>query len=166
MAILVGLIRKSKDELMKIADILQEDSVFLDTTSETKKQLLTELAILAHQKTGLDQDVVFDALIERERLGTTGIGRGVALPHIRLGGLKKIFCAFLKTHPLDFESVDSKQVDLVFFLVVPEEAGSDHLKALSHLSKLLRDDEVTKALRGTDNVDSLYKIIVAHDTDD
>ena len=151
---------------MKIADILREESIFLDTTSETKKQLLTKLAALAHEKTGADQDVVFDALIERERLGTTGIGRGVALPHIRLGGLKEIFCAFIKTHPLDFEAVDSKQVDLIFFLVVPEEAGSDHLKALSHLSRLLRNEDVTKALRGTNNLNTLYKIIVAHDADD
>lgn len=85
------------------------------------------------EETGLDKRTVLDALIERERLGTTGVGRGVALPHTRLPDLKKIFCAFVRTKPIDFEAVDEKPVDLFFLLLVPEKDGADHLKALARL---------------------------------
>ena len=151
---------------MKIEDSLSKDAVLIDTASQTKKQFLTHLASIAQERTGIDSGIIFDALIERERLGTTGVGKGVALPHIRLSGLKNIFCAFIKVNPIDFEAVDNKQIDLAFFLVVPEEAGSDHLKALARLSRLLRNEKVTNSLRNTDNPDTLYAIIKAHDTED
>ena len=114
---------------MKIADILSSDAVIHNLKAKSKKQLLTELATLAAKKTGLDAAVILDALIERERLGTTGIGFGVALPHTRLAKLKKIFCGFATSEPVDFDSVDNKPVDLAFVLLVPEAAGADHLKA-------------------------------------
>ncbi|MBQ3034964.1 MAG: PTS IIA-like nitrogen regulatory protein PtsN [Alphaproteobacteria bacterium] len=149
---------------MKITDILSKDSVIADLTSDSKKNLLEELATLASKETGLDSRVILDALVERERLGSTGVGRGVALPHTRLLGLDKIFCAFVRTNPVDFEAVDGKLVDLVFLLLVPEESGADHLKALSCLSKLLRDETVTAALRKASNVDEIYQIICENDT--
>jgi len=149
---------------MKITDILSKDSVIADLTSDSKKNLLEELATLASKETGLDSRVILDALVERERLGSTGVGRGVALPHTRLLGLEKIFCAFVRTNPVDFEAVDGKLVDLVFLLLVPEESGADHLKALSCLSKLLRDETVTAALRKASNVDEIYQIICENDT--
>ena len=132
---------------MKIVDILPKDAVVCDVDVSSKKQLLELLSRLAADKTGLDERMVLDALVERERLGTTGIGRGVALPHTRLGALKHIFCAFIRTTPVDFESVDNKPVDLVFLLLVPEEAGADHLKALARLSRLLRDETVAASWR-------------------
>lgn len=149
---------------MKITDILSKDSVIADLTSDSKKNLLEELATLASKETCLDSRVILDALVERERLGSTGVGRGVALPHTRLLGLDKIFCAFVRTNPVDFEAVDGKLVDLVFLLLVPEESGADHLKALSCLSKLLRDETVTAALRKASDVDEIYQIICENDT--
>jgi len=151
---------------MKIVDILRLDSIVCDAEAGSKKQLLELLADLAAEKTGLDGRLVLDALIERERLGTTGIGRGVALPHTRLATLKRIFCAFVRTKPVDFESVDDKPVDLVFLLLVPEEAGADHLKALARLSRLLRDETVATALRQAKDPESIYDLIEENDTDD
>ena len=149
---------------MKITDILSKESVIADLTVDSKKNLLEELADLASKETNLDPRVILEALVERERLGSTGVGHGVALPHTRLLGLEKIFCAFVRTNPVDFEAVDGKLVDLVFLLLVPEESGADHLKALSCLSKLLRDETVTAALRKASNVDEIYQIICENDT--
>lgn len=151
---------------MRITDILTPDSIICNADAVSKKQLLEMLAELASEKTGMDERMILDALVERERLGTTGIGRGVALPHTRLGTLKHIFCAFIKTTPVDFESVDDKPVDLAFLLLVPEEAGADHLKALARLSRLLRDDSVASALRQVKTPESAYKIISDNDTED
>ena len=151
---------------MKIVDILRLDSIVCDAEAGSKKQLLELLAELAAEKTGLDERLVLDALIERERLGTTGIGRGVALPHTRLTTLRRIFCAFVRTKPVDFEAVDDKPVDLVFLLLVPEEAGADHLKALARLSRLLRDESVATALRQAKDPNSVYRLIEENDTED
>ncbi len=144
---------------MKITDILSKESIVCNLSSDSKKNLLEELADLASKETGVESRVILEALVERERLGTTGVGHGVALPHTRLLGLEKIFCAFVKTNPVDFEAVDGKLVDLVFLLLVPEEAGADHLKALSCLSKLLRDESITAALRKATTVDEIYQLI-------
>ncbi len=151
---------------MKIVDILQKDAVVCDVNVSSKKQLLELLSRLAADKTGLDERMVLDALVERERLGTTGIGRGVALPHTRLGALKNIFCAFVRTTPVDFESVDNKPVDLVFLLLVPEEAGADHLKALARLSRLLRDETVAADMRHAKDAVAVYDLIRQNDKED
>ena len=148
---------------MKIVDILSKESVVCDLSSDGKKKLLEDLAVLASKGTGVDSRVILDALVERERLGTTGVGAGVALPHTRLVGIDKIFCAFVRTNPVDFESVDGKLVDLVFLLLVPEEAGADHLKALARLSRLLRDENVTAQLRKAKTNDEIYQIISESD---
>jgi len=151
---------------MKIADILSSDAVIHNLKAKSKKQLLTELAALAAKKTGLDAAVVLDALIERERLGTTGIGFGVALPHTRLAKLKKIFCGFATSEPVDFDAVDNKPVDLAFVLLVPEAAGADHLKALARLSRLLRNEDVVEALRKATSAKELYQLLIENDLDD
>jgi len=150
---------------MKIKEILRPDCVLVEKTASSKKQLLEKLAYLAAEKTGLDDMIILNALVERERLGTTGIGRGVALPHTRLEGLKEIFCAFMKTNSTNFEAIDNKPVDLLFLLLVPENAGADHLKALASLSRLLRDEKVTEKLRKSDLPKELYSIILDNDTD-
>jgi len=151
---------------MKIVNILGLDSIICDADVGSKKQLLELLAGLAAKKTGLDERTILDALIERERLGTTGIGRGVALPHTRLSSLRRIFCAFVRTKPVDFESVDDKPVDLIFLLLVPEEAGADHLKALARLSRLLRNESVATALRQAKDPQTVHRLIEDNDTDD
>jgi len=151
---------------MKIADILASDAVLHHLKAKSKKQLLSELANMAAEKTGLEATVVLDALIERERLGTTGIGMGVAVPHTRLPKLKKIFCGFATSDPVDFDSVDNKPVDLVFVLLVPEEAGADHLKALARLSRLLRNEQTVEALRQAESAKDLYRLILKNDADE
>lgn len=148
---------------MQIRDILSQADIVINTVPESKKFVLEQLSALAASKTGIEESTILDALIERERLGTTGVGHGVALPHTRLIGLGKIFCAFMKTAPIDFESVDGKTVDLIFLLLVPEEAGADHLKALSHLSALLRSETVANRLRKAKTAEELYKLILKND---
>ncbi|MBP5534757.1 MAG: PTS sugar transporter subunit IIA [Alphaproteobacteria bacterium] len=133
---------------MKIADILNFARIQLDVPATSKKQVLETISNLAADSTGCERQIIFDALVERERLGTTGIGKGVAIPHARLAGLKDLYCLFMRVNPaVDFESVDGKAVDLIFCLLVPEESGADHLKALARISKLLRNDEICAELR-------------------
>ena len=133
---------------MKIADILNFARIQLDVPATSKKQVLETISNLAADSTGCERQIIFDALVERERLGTTGIGKGVAIPHARLAGLKDLYCLFMRVNPaVDFESVDGKAVDLIFCLLVPEESGADHLKALARISKLLRHDEICAELR-------------------
>ena len=151
---------------MKIADILAPDAVLHNVKAKSKKQLLDALATLAAKKTGLDAVTVLDALIERERLGTTGIGFGVALPHTRLPKLKKIFCGFASSEPVDFDAVDNKPVDLAFVLLVPEEAGADHLKALARISRLLRNEDTVESLRKASSAKELYELVIENDTDE
>ncbi len=151
---------------MKIKDILSVGDVYTQTQALNKKQFLDKLAQLAGEKTGLDKEIILNALVERERLGTTAIGRGVALPHARLNHLNKIYCSFVKSAPMDFDAVDKKPVDLCFLLLVPENAGADHLKALARLSRLLRNEKATQKLRSADLPKELFKIIVDYDVDE
>lgn len=151
---------------MKITDILSKKAIIPDGKFGSKRQLLEKLSDMAHDETGADSRVVFDALLERERLGTTGVGRCVALPHTRMTGLKKLFCAFIKTEPVAFDSVDGKPVDLVFLLLAPEESGADHLKALAKLSRILRDETIATALREAKTAGEIYDIIAHYDAEE
>lgn len=151
---------------MKIQDILSQDCVWVEKTALPKKKLLEKMSHLAAEKTGLSEAVILDALVERERLGTTGIGRGVALPHSPVSGLKKIFCAFVKTVPVDFEATDKKPVKFLFLLLVPPNAGADHLKALAKLSRLLRNENVLASFEKSELPKELYKTITTNDTDE
>ena len=145
---------------MKIADILNLARIQLDVPATSKKQVLETIAKLAAASSGCEQQIVFDALIERERLGTTGIGKGVAIPHARLSGLKGLYCLFMRVNPaVDFEAVDGKPVDLIFCLLVPEESGADHLKALARISKLLRNDKVCTELRTVRNPKDVLMLV-------
>ena len=151
---------------MKIIDILSKGSVVPNGAYGSKRQLLEELAKVAARQTGLDERIVFDALLERERLGTTGVGKGVALPHTRLAGLDNIFCAFVKSEPVSFDAVDGKPVDLIFLLLAPEESGADHLKALAKLSRILRDEMAAEGLRQAKSTDDIYALIEKYDAED
>lgn len=150
---------------MKITDILKPTAIELDVKVDSKKDLLEKVAALAAKQTGADKRAIFDALIEREKLGTTGIGNGVAIPHARLAGLKELYCAFLRVNNVDFEASDGKPVDVVFFLLVPEESGADHLKALARISKLLRNDSVCAALRAATENKKVFSLIGQADKD-
>ena len=151
---------------MKIIDILSKGAIVPNGAFGSKRQLLEELAKVASNQTGLDDRIVFDALLERERLGTTGVGKGVALPHTRLAGLEKIFCAFVKSEPVSFDAVDGKPVDLIFLLLAPEESGADHLKALAKLSRILRDETAAEGLRGAKTPDDVFALIEKYDAED
>ena len=103
---------------------------------------------------------IYDVLLERERLGSTGVGNGIAIPHGKLAGLKRLQGLFLRLEPaVDFDSVDEQPVDLVFLLLAPESAGADHLKALARVSRLLRDRQVCEKLRGAEHPDALYALL-------
>ena len=151
---------------MKIQDILSADCVWVEKTVLSKRKMLEKISHLAAEKTGLSEAAVLDALIERERLGTTGVGRGVALPHSPIQNLKKLFCAFVKTTPMDFEATDDRPVEFLFLLLVPPNAGADHLKALAKLSRLLRNDSALSEMKKAELPKELYKIIIKNDTDE
>jgi PTS system nitrogen regulatory IIA component len=145
---------------MEIADLITPSSVVAQLRAANKKQALTELARRAAVTTGTHERAIYDVLIERERLGTTGIGTGIAIPHGRLPGLKNLFGFFARLErPIPFEAIDDEPVDLIFLLLAPETAGADHLKALALVSRLLRDRTVCEKLRGTDNADALYALL-------
>ncbi|MBP5161115.1 MAG: PTS IIA-like nitrogen regulatory protein PtsN [Alphaproteobacteria bacterium] len=150
---------------MKIKDFLQTEDVFLDVSGSSKKQVLENISALCAKQIQLEEQVIFGALVERERLGTTGIGRGVAIPHARLANLKDLFGAFVRVKPIDFESVDGQPVDLLFVLLVPEDSGADHLKALARISKLLRDEAVCTQLRQAQTAEDVINLIKKADND-
>lgn len=145
---------------MEIADLLTPASVVASLRAATKKQCLQELARRAAPLVGRDERRIFEVLLERERLGSTGIGSGVAVPHGRLAGLMRPHGLFARLEkPVDFEAIDSQPVDLVFLLLTPDSAGADHLKALARVSRLLRDRAICEKLRGTDRAEALYALL-------
>lgn len=145
---------------MIIADLITPQSVIANFRVSSKKQALQELAKKAASLVGQPEKLVFDVLSERERLGTTGVGLGIAIPHGKLPGLDRMTGLFARLdRPVDFEAIDNQPVDLIFLLLAPEDAGADHLKALARVSRLLRDRAVCAKLRGTDNADALYALL-------
>jgi len=145
---------------MEIADILQPNGVIANLRAANKRQALQELAKRAAQLTGKHERAIFEVLLERERLGTTGIGHGTAIPHGRMPDLPQIYALFARLEkPVDFEAIDNQPVDLIFLLLTPANSGADHLKALARLSRLLRDKAMCDKLRGTDRADALYALL-------
>lgn len=145
---------------MEIADLITPRSVIAQLRAANKRQALQELARRAAIVTGFHDRMVYDVLVERERLGTTGIGMGIAIPHGKLPGLDRLYGIFARLErPIPFEAIDDQPVDLMFLLLAPETAGADHLKALARVSRLLRDRAVCEKLRGTDNADALYALL-------
>ena len=137
------------------------DAVLACVKASGKKALLAELAAKAAAFYKLDERRLFDRLLERERLGSTGIGGGIAIPHGRMAGLEKPVGLFARLgHPVDFDSIDERPVDTVFLLLAPEGAGADHLKALARVSRLLRDRSLVEKLRATESADALYALLV------
>ena len=147
---------------MEIADLLAgPDAVLACVKASGKKALLAELAARAAVRYKLDERRLFDRLLERERLGSTGIGGGIAIPHGRMPGIEKPVGLFARLgHPVDFDSIDERPVDTVFLLLAPEGAGADHLKALARVSRLLRDRSLVEKLRATESADALYALLV------
>jgi PTS system nitrogen regulatory IIA component len=145
---------------MKISDLLQPAAVLAALKVNGKKQLLQELAARAAGIVRQPERKIFETLMEREKLGTTGVGQGIAIPHGRLGDLKDIVGVFARLEqPIDYDAVDNQPVDLVFMLLAPEGAGADHLKALARVSRLLRNQAATEKLRAAKSAEAIYAIL-------
>lgn len=145
---------------MKISDLVVPDAVIPNLRVASKKQALQELANKASEIVGIDSRDIFDTLLERERLGTTGVGQGIAIPHGKLANIDSLYGVFARLEsPIDFESIDDQPVDLLFLLLAPEDAGADHLKALAKVSRLLRDQTMCEKLRGSDGKDAIYALL-------
>ena len=145
---------------MEIHDLLMPDAVKSVSVVSSKKTLLHALSDLAAQVHNLDAETVVRALQDREALGPTGVGHGVALPHARLAGLEKVKAIFIRLEkPVDFGAVDRQPVDLFFCLFAPEDAGVEHLKALALISRTMRDAGICAKLRANTEQDTLYTII-------
>lgn len=155
-----GLPQISKGSVLEITEILAPDSVIYDLKAGSKKQVLQTLARHAAASTGLHERAIFETLLERERLGTTGVGEGVAIPHGRIAEIDSIGALFARLkEPIDFDAVDGKPVDLLFLLLAPAQAGADHLKALSKISRLLRDRGNCEKLRGAKSAEAIYALL-------
>jgi PTS system nitrogen regulatory IIA component len=145
---------------MTITDLVAPEAIIPALKVNNKKQALQELAARASGLTGQNERSVFEVLLQREKLGTTAVGYGVAIPHGKLPKLEKLFGLFARLErAIDFEAMDGQPVDLIFLLLAPEGAVADHLKALALVSRLLRDRTVCEKLRGTDNADALFALL-------
>ncbi len=145
---------------MQLSDLISTDGVVPSLKVSSKKQALQELAQLAGRVTGLSSRDVFETLLQRERLGSTGLGHGIAIPHGKLPGLDRLHGIFARLDtPIEFDALDGQKVDLIFLLLAPESAGADHLKALARVSRMLRDGSVATKLRGSDERTALYAIL-------
>lgn len=146
---------------MELVDILRPNRVAAGLKASNKKQLLEHLARWAGSEAGIPSETIFETVMGRERLGTTGIGYGIAVPHARLPGLRESAGFFARLHPpVDFQAIDGAPVDLVFLLLTPREAGVEHLKSLANVSRALRNPGICARLRGAETADALYAVLV------
>lgn len=145
---------------MDISVILSEDKVFPCVEAENKRRLFELAAKLLSEAEDLDEAKVFEALWERENLGSTGYGEGIAVPHARIEGLNKVMALFMRLKKsIDFDSPDNKNVDLISVLISPEKSGEDHLQALAVFSRVLKNPEVCKKLRQAKSAHEIYTIL-------
>ena len=145
---------------MNLADLITPAAIYPSVKAKTKKLALQEIAQKAAALTGIEARDILDTLLQRERLGSTGVGRGIAIPHGRLPALKSIVTLFARLEdPIDFEALDDEPVDLIFLLLAPEDAGADHLKALARISRLLREPSTIDRLRASRDRATLYSVL-------
>jgi PTS system nitrogen regulatory IIA component len=145
---------------MDIVDLLAPGAVLPSLKAQSKKHLLQEMSARAAALTGLPERRIFETLVERERLGSTGMGQGIAIPHGRIAGLARIVGLFARLEtPIAYDAVDDQPVDLVFLLLAPEGAGADHLKALAKVSRLLRNQAACEKLRAASKPEVLYALL-------
>lgn len=152
---------------MHLSDFLDFDAIKTGLPGGSKKSLLQQLSNLAAQRLGLDSAAILASLAEREQLGSTGFGHGVAIPHGKVEGLKQIYCMFARlAEPLDYKAIDGKPVDLVFLLLSPPEAGAEHLKALAAISRVTRHAATLEKMRGSRSRDALAAVLMGADERD
>ena len=146
---------------MVLTEILAVEAVHYAQSETSKKRLLQKISEQAASAYGLDSAVVFSALNARELLGTTGVGRGVAIPHARFDDLDRVIGLFTRLEkPLDYGSMDQQPVDLIFTLLAPQKEGAEHLKALALVSRTLRDEDVCAKLRSNQNEQIIFSILI------
>jgi PTS system nitrogen regulatory IIA component len=145
---------------MQLNELVAPQAILASLKVSNKKQALQELAAKAATLTGRPEREIFDVLLQREKLGSTALGAGIAIPHGKLPQLDKIYGLFARLdRPIDFEALDGQPVDLVFVLLAPEAAGADHLKALSRIARLLRDQQLANQLRDARDVDGIHAVL-------
>jgi len=145
---------------MPLNDLIAPNAILPALKVNNKKQAIQEIAARAAELTGLNERSVLEILLQREKLGSTAVGNGVAIPHGKLAKLGRLFGLFARLdRPIDFEALDGQPVDLMFLLLAPETAGADHLKALARVARLLRDPEVARKLRESRDADALYAVL-------
>ena len=145
---------------MPLTDLVAPSAIIPALKVNGKKQAIQELAGRAAKLTGQSERLIFETLMQREKLGSTGVGNGVAIPHGKLPKLTKLFGLFARLErPVDFESLDGQPVNLIFLLLAPEGAGADHLKALARIARLLRDQDVAKKLRASRDAQAIYSVL-------
>ena len=150
---------------MHLGDLISPEAVIPSLKVKTKKQLLQEMSARTGRLTGLSERDIFDVLWQRERLGSTGLGHGVAIPHAKHPGIKRIVGVFARlAEPVDFDAMDGDKVDIVCLLLAPEGAGADHLKALACISRLLRDGQAVEKLRVSRDEAALYAVLTEQTT--
>lgn len=142
---------------MDISDILSENMVVVNLEAESKRQLLEKLSQLVAKKKDIDPNTVFEAILERENLGSTGYGNGVAFPHARINGLDKVITLVARlSSAVEYEALDGKPVDIVAFMLSPENSGEDHLQSLALLSRVLKDEDVCRKIRNAKTAHEIY----------
>ena len=151
--------------MVNIQDMLRKDYIIDDLKSKTKKEALAELSeVFLHDNTDIDRDSVVEVLMDREKLGSTGIGEGIAIPHGKLKGLENLIVSFGRSRVgVDFDSLDGGPVHLFFLLVAPENSAGQHLKALAKISRMLKDVSFRESLVEADSTEAIYDIIVEKD---
>ena len=152
---------------MQLSDFLDFDAVKAAMSPGNKRSLLQQLTHLAGQRLGVDPAALLTSVIERERLGSTGFGQGVAIPHGKVEGLQRIYGLFARlSEPVDYKAIDGAPVDLVFLLLSPVDAGAEHLKALAAISRVIRHASILDKMRGARSRDALAAVLIGADERD
>lgn len=145
---------------MYLSDLITESAILPALKVNSKKQLLQLIAEKASEISGVAEREIFEVILQRERLGSTGVGNGIAIPHGKLSGVDRIIGVFARLEtPVDFEATDEQPVDLVFLLLAPEGAGADHLKALSRIARAMRDANTASKIRGSSDAAAIHTFL-------
>ena len=152
---------------MHLSDFLDFDAIKTSLSGGNKRSLLQQLSNLAGQRLEMDPAAILASVNEREQLGSTGFGQGVAIPHGKLESLTRIYCLFVRlSEPVDYKAIDGKPVDLVFLLLSPVDAGAEHLKALAAISRVTRHVPTLEKMRGARRRDALAAVLMGADERD
>jgi PTS system nitrogen regulatory IIA component len=146
--------------MSSLGDLILPRAIVPRARWQTRKQVISEMAAVMASAGRLDQKTVIEALLERERLGSTGVGEGVAIPHARVEGLERPIGGFAHLRdPVDFEAIDERKADLVFMLLAPTDSGAEHLRALARVARVFRQESIRAALRRAQTADAVLAIL-------